>query len=75
MVEVEKSFADVEGKKTVVVVVVDQEQSFAVVEGEIVAVVKGRTADGSATVEKIVDFVAVLAAPETSVGYFHQKQD
>jgi len=71
---VEKSFAGVEGKKTVVVVV-DEEQSFAVVEVEIVVVVKGRTVDGSATVEKIVDFVAVLAAPETSVGYFHQKQD
>ena len=74
MVEVEKSFADVEGKKTVVVVV-DQEQSFAVVEGGVVVVVKGKIADGSATAEKIVDFVAVLAAPETSVGYFHQKQD
>jgi len=75
VVEVEKSFADVEGKKTVVVVVVDQEQSFAVVEGGIVVVVKRRTADGFATAEKIVDFVAVLAALETSVGYFHLKQD
>jgi len=70
---VEKSFAAVEGKKTVVVV--DEEQSFAVVEVGIVVVVKGITADGSVTVEKIVDFVVVLAAPETSVGYFHQKQD
>jgi len=74
VVEVEKSFADVEGKKTVVVVV-DQEQSFAVVEGGVVVVAKGRIADGSAAAEKIVDFVAVLAAPETSVGYFHQTQD
>ena len=35
------------------VVVVDQEQSFAVVEGEILVVVKGRIVDDFATARKI----------------------
>ena len=69
----EKSFAAVEEKKTAAVV--DVEQSFAVVEREVVVVLRGQTAEGSATGEKIVGFVAVLAAPGISVGYSHLKQD
>lgn len=53
----------------------DVEQSFAVVEREVVVVLKGQTVEGSVTGEKIVGFVAVLAAPGISVGYSHLKQD
>ena len=73
VVEVEKSFAAAEEKKTAAVV--DVEQSFAVVEREVVVVLKGQTVEGFATGEKIVGFVAVLAAPEISVGYSHLNQD
>ena len=69
----EKSFAAAEEKKTAAVV--DVEQSFAVVEREVVVVLKGQTVEGSVTGEKIVGFVAVLAAPGISVGYSHLKQD
>jgi len=51
--------------------VVGVEQSFAVVEREVVVVLKGQTVEGSVTGEKIVGSDAVLAAPGISVGYSH----
>jgi len=50
---------------------VDGDQSFAVVEREVVVVLKGQTVEGSVTGEKIVGSDAVLAAPGISVGYSH----